>query len=85
MKKLLVCTCFNQEKKAREAFSVLFPNEVCPDVIKGKDKIFKFAKEVDNKHIEAIAKLSGRFAYYVELDGNNILKEYDLVKGTRIR
>ena len=85
MKKILVCTCFNQEKKAREAFSVLFPNEVCPDVIKGKDRIFKFAKEVDNKHIEAIAKLSGRFAYYVELDGNNILKEYDLVKGTRIR
>lgn len=85
MKKLLVCTCFNQEKKAREAFSVLFSNEVCPDVIKGKDKIFKFAKEVDNKHIEAIAKLSGRFAYYVELDGNNIIKEYDLVKGTRIR
>ncbi len=85
MKKLLVCTCFNQEKKAREAFSILFPNEVCPDVIKGKDKIFKFAKEVDNKHIEAIAKLSGRFAYYVELDGNNIIKEYDLVKGARIR
>ena len=85
MKKLLVCTCFNQEKKAREAFSVLFPKEVCPDVIKGKDKIFKFAKEVDNKHIEAIAKLSGRFAYYVELDGSNIVKEYDLVKGTRIR
>lgn len=85
MKKLLVCTCFNQEKKARQAFSVFFPNEVCPDVIKGKDKIFKFAKEVDNKHIEAIAKLSGRFAYYVELDGNNIIKEYDLVKGTRIR
>lgn len=85
MKKLLVCTCFNQEKKAREAFSVLFPSEVCPDIIKGKDKIFKFAKEVNNKHIEAIAKLSGRFAYYVELDGNNIVKEYDLVKRIRIR
>lgn len=85
MKKLLVCTCFNQEKKAIQAFAVLFPNEVCPDVIKGKDKIFKFAKEVDNKHIEAIAKLSGRFAYYVELNGKNIIKEYDLVKGTRIR
>ena len=85
MKKILICTCFNQEKKAREAFSILFPNEVCPDVIKGKDKIFKFAKEVDNKHIEAIAKLSGRFAYYVELDGNNIVMEYDLIKGNRLR
>lgn len=85
MKKILICTCFNQEKKAREAFSVLFPNEVCPDVVKGKDKIFKFAKEVGNKHIEAIAKLSGRFAYYVELDGNNIIMEYDLMKGNRLR
>lgn len=85
MKRLLVCTCFNQEKKARQAFSVLFPNEVCPDVIKGKDKIFKFAKAVDNKHIEAIAKLSGRFSYYVELDGNNIIMEYDLIHGKRVR
>lgn len=85
MKKLLVCTCFNQEKKAREAFSILFPNEVCPDVIKGRDRIYKFSKEVDNKHIEAISKLTGKFAYYVELDGNNIIFEYDLVKGNRIR
>lgn len=85
MKKILVCSCFKMDKKAREAFSILFSNEVCPDVIKGRDRIFKFAKEVDNKHIEAISKLTGKFAYYVELDGNNIIFEYDLVKGNRIR
>lgn len=85
MKKLLVCTCFNQEKKAIQAFSVLFPNEVCPDIIKGRDRIFKFAQSIGNKHIEAISKLSGRFSYYVEIEGKNIVMEYDLVHGKRLR
>lgn len=85
MKKLLVCTCFNQEKKAIQAFSVLFPNEVCPDIIKGRDRIFKFAQSIGNKHIEAISKLSGRFSYYVEIEGKNIVMEYDLIHGKRLR
>lgn len=85
MKKLLVCTCFNQEKKARQAFAVLFPNEVCPEIIKGRDRIFKFAQSIGNKHIEAISKLSGRFSYYVEIEGKNIVMEYDLVHGKRLR
>ena len=85
MKKILVCSCFKMDKKAAEAFSILFPNEVLPEIIKGKDRIRKFAESIDNQHIKAIAKLSGRFAYYVELDGNNIIMEYDLVKRTRLR
>ena len=86
MKKIiLICSCGGQQKKAAEAFSLLFPNEVLPDIVKGRDKIFKFAESVDNQHIKAISKLTGRFAYYIELDGNNIVMEYDLVKGTRLR
>ena len=84
MKKILCCSCFRMDKKASEAFTVLFPNEVLPDIIKGKDRIYKFAKGINNDHITAISKLTGRFAYYVELDGNKIMKEYDLVKGTRV-
>lgn len=84
MKKILCCSCFRMDKKASEAFSVLFPNEVLPDIIKGKDRIHKFAKEINNDHITAISKLTGKFAYYVELDGNKIIKEYDLMKGTRL-
>ena len=84
MKKILCCSCFRMDKKASEAFSVLFPNEVLPDIIKGKDRIYKFAKNINNDHITAISKLTGRFAYYVELDGNKIMKEYDLVKGIRL-
>ena len=83
-KLILCCSCFNMEKKAREAFSLLFPDEVSPDVIKGKDRLYKFAKEINNDHILAISKLSGRFAYYVELEDNKIAKEYDLVRGGRI-
>lgn len=84
MKKILCCSCFRMDKKASEAFSVLFPNEVLPKIIKGRDRIYKFAKEINNDHITAISKLTGKFAYYVELDGNKIMKEYDLVKGTRL-
>lgn len=84
MKYILVCSCFNMSKKASEAFTTIFPNEVLPDIIKGKDKIFKVASELKNEHIKAISKLSGRFAYYVNLDGDKIIEEYDLIKGRRI-
>lgn len=84
MKYILVCSCFNMSKKASEAFATIFPNEVLPDIIKGKDKIFKLATELKNEHIKAISKLSGRFAYYIDLDGDKIVLEYDLIKGRRI-
>lgn len=81
---ILCCSCFNMEKKSREAFSVLFPDEISPDVIKGKDRLYKFAKEIGNDHILAISKLSGRFAYYVKLEGGKIVEEWDLIHGKRI-
>ena len=84
MRYILCCSCFNMEKKSRESFSLLFPNEVSPDIIRGKDRIYKFAKLVDNEHIKCISRLSGKFAYYIELDGDKIIKEYDLLKGKRI-
>lgn len=82
---ILVCSCFNQEKKAMDAFSVIFPGHTSPEVIKGKDRIAKLGAAISNEHIKAIAKLSSRFSYYIELDDdNNIITEYDLVRGTRI-
>ena len=83
-KRLLICSCFNQDKKAKEAFSVLFPKEELPEIIRGKDRIYKFAKERNNKHIEAISKLAGKFADFVELEGEKIVKEYDLIHGKRL-
>lgn len=85
MKYILCCTCFNMEKKAREAFSLLFPDEVSPDVVKGRDHISKLASSLKNDHIKAISKLGGKYAYYVNLDdGNNITEEYNLMTGQRI-
>lgn len=84
MKKILTCTCFNMGKRASAAYSVLFPNDVLPDIIKGRDRIYKFGKQIGNDHIIAISKLSGRFAYFVEVEGDKVVKEYDLISGKRL-
>lgn len=85
MKIILTCTCFNMKKKASSAFAMLFPREVLPDIIKGRDNIAKFANKIGNDHIKAISKLTGRFAYFIELsDDQKIVREYDLLTGKRI-
>lgn len=81
---ILTCSCHNMSKRASEAFCLLYPQSVLPDIVKGKDRLYKLAKSLDNDHLLAISKLSGRFAYYVELDDNNtITKEVDLLTGKR--
>lgn len=84
MKYLLICSCFNMGKKASEAFALLFPNEVLPEIVKGRDRIYKLSQALGNDHIKAISKLSGKFAYFVELNGDKVVKEYDLIRGSRI-
>lgn len=81
---ILVCSCFNMSKKASEAFSLLHPQEVLPEIIKGKDRIYKMGKNIGNDHMISISKLSGRFAYYLQVDGNKIILEEDLLTGRRI-
>lgn len=71
-------------KKAAEAFSLLFPDKLLPDIIKGRDRIYKFSQKINNEHIKAISKLGGKYAYYVEIDGDKIVQEYDLITGKRI-
>lgn len=81
---ILTCSCHNMSKRASEAFCLLYPNVVLPDIIRGRDRLYKLAKELGNDHILAISKLSGKFAYYVELDDNNaITKEINLLTGAR--
>ena len=81
---ILICSCFKMDKKAAEAFFLLFPDKNLPAMIRGKDRIYKYSQKINNEHIKAISKLSGRFAYYLELKNNKIIKEYDLLKGKRI-
>lgn len=83
MRYILVCSCFNMSKRASEAFSTLYPSEVLPEIVKGRDRLYKLGKELGNDHILAISKLSGKFAYYVETDDNKIIKEVNLLNGRR--
>ena len=81
---ILCCSCFRMDKKSLEAFSILFPDRVAPNVIKGRDRIAKFAQTTNNDHIKAISRLSGKFAYYIRLEDNKVVEEWDLLKRSRI-
>ena len=81
---ILTCSCFRMDKKAAEAFTTIFPNEVLPSIIKGKDRIYKFSQTIKNDHIQAISKLSGKFAFYVVLKDGKVVEEYNLLTGKRI-
>lgn len=85
-KYILCCSCFGMEKRAKEAFGLLtHGQEELPEIVKGRDRLYKLGKKISSPHILAISKLSGKFAYYVELDDNNtITKEINLLTGGRI-
>lgn len=81
---ILTCSCGGMHKKVAEAFCFLFPQEVLPDIIKGRDRIYKLAQQIGNDHILALSKLSGKYAYYIELaEDGTIIKEYNLLTGRR--
>lgn len=80
---IICCSCAKMDKKASEAFSLLFPGEPAPSIVKGRDRVFKLAQSIGNEHIKALSKLSGKFAYYVELEDGKVVKEYNLVTGAR--
>lgn len=84
MELILCCSCHRMDKKASEAFCLLFPDKVLPTIVKGRDRLYKLSQRLNNEHIKAISRLGGKFAYYVELEDNKIVKEYDLIKGKRI-
>lgn len=81
---ILTCSCHNMSKRASEAFCLLYPNQVLPEIVKGRDRLYKLGKELGNDHILAISKLSGKFAYYVEIEDNKIIKELNLLNGKRV-
>lgn len=84
-KYILCCSCFGMEKRAKESFGLLtHGQEELPEIVKGRDRIYKLGKQLSSSHVVAISKLSGKFAYYVELDDDNtITKEINLLTGAR--
>lgn len=83
---LLTCSCSGGKEKAEIAFNILKPNEPTPQVVKGKEAISKLASRYLNDHLRAISKLNGNFAYYIDIaDNSNIIEEYDLIRGVKIK
>lgn len=82
---ILCCSCHGQWKKAAEAFNLLHPDRPLPDIIKGRDRIYKLAIGYNNEHLKAISKLSGKYSYYVKMEGDDIIEEVDLIRGTRLK
>lgn len=80
---ILICSCFSQAKRASEAFAIRHPDKELPPIIRGRDRIYKLAKELNNPHIEAISKLTGKYAYYIALQNNIITYEEELTTGRR--
>lgn len=82
---ILCCSCYGMEKRAKEAYCILTNGgKVLPKIIKGRDRIYKFGKSISNDHVIAISKLSGKFAYYIKLEDDKIIGEWDLTRGKRI-
>ena len=84
IKYILCCSCFRMDKKAAEAFNTIFTNEVLPTIIKGRDRIGNLSQKLNNDHIKALSRLSGKFAFYVELEEDKVVTEYNLLTGKRI-
>lgn len=83
---ILCCSCHNMWKTAAEAYCHLFPTTPLPDIVRGRDRIYKLALATGNDHVKAISKLGGKYAFYLELDeNNNITKEYNLITKARIQ
>lgn len=84
-KYLLVCQCSGQSDKAKTSYDILFKGQPTPEIRRGKDSIFKLACELNNEHLKAISKVKGVFSYYVAIDNGEIVEEYDLITGKRLK
>lgn len=83
---ILTCSCHYQDKKAAEAFHLLTGgNEILPEIIKGRDRVMKYALTHNNEHLKALARISGKYMYYIEMEGDEITKEVNLTNGVRLK
>ena len=85
---VVLCKCSNVPQSAKLAFEIAFPGQEMPPVYRGADAIRTLAEQKPNtnfaKYASAIAKKNGRFAYYIEEEGGDVVQSYDLLKGKRV-
>lgn len=87
-KYIVVCRCSGSKEQAEMAFKIAYPLSSAPEVYRGADAIMALADKHPNTnfayHLKAIAKKNGKFAYYVEEDGGDIVTKFDLFKGKKV-
>lgn len=87
MKVLLVCSCPGMDEFAKEAFGMLFHGEDTPEVFIGKDKIMVLANRLSGDakdYVSAIGMNKSKFAYYVDINDNEVSVAYNLKSGARV-
>ena len=81
---ILTCSCSGQAKKAEMAYNILRPESKIPEIVIGKEKIFKLGCDLNNMHIKSISKIKGVFSYFVSVSGEEIVEEYNLLTGKQL-
>ena len=87
-KYILICKCSNMKQTAEMAFNIAFPHQPMPKIYRDS-AISTLTEQKPNtnlaNHLSAIAKKSGRWAYYIayDMDGN-ITEMYDLLTTKRL-
>ena len=89
MKGLFICSCSGVKERATASFKILFPKEEAPEVYRGDAAILKVANKYPNTNVygylEAVSKMNGRFAYFVESDDKgDVIRNYNLLTGKKV-
>lgn len=82
---ILTCSCAHQDKKAIEAFKLVFPEAPIPEVVKGRDRIYKLSRQLNSDYIKSISRLSGKYSYYVKVWDDGTIESWNLMTGSRQR
>lgn len=81
---ILTCSCRDMPKFAQDAFSILFPDELNPEVYAGSDSIYSLYKRYPNdgdfsRYVHSLSRNKTKFAYLVERgDDGSLVRIIDL-------
>lgn len=89
MKGIFVCSCGGMKDKAEKAFKIMFPRTEVPTIYRGEASINRVASKYPNTNVGnyllTIAKMNGRYAYYVATDDKgNVVENYNLLTGKKV-
>lgn len=87
-KYIITCDCKDTPRFAQEAFSILFPKEPAPMLIKKRDipsLSINFENTDFGNYLNALYNNKEKFSHFFEItDGGEVVEQWDLQKGVRI-